>query len=351
MFFYIFLLIVVWIFSICYSFTTDKYNTFLFKSIVFVVLFVPSALRYNIGTDYKQYVDIYSLIEKNGFREIEYGYYLLNLFAIKTGLGVEFVFALMAFLTYYFFIKYVPRKSCYILIPFYLMILYIHSYNLMRQCLAISSALYAYLLFQNKNYFKTFIILLFGFMFHKGAIIYPIIFILIKIINISKIQSLSLFVVIFIMQVFTNQIIGFIGNIFQKNNLPYAFYFSSKLFGFKTVRGTGIGILLRFLCYFISLLCIDGNHKNSSMNRAGFLMLIFADVLVIGGLDIFSRLVYSFYIFWFPVLNNIIKSKNKYHNIIIMFIMAFFLMNLFILLSVSKENPPEVIPYRSILSK
>ena len=71
---------------------------------LFMVLFVPSVLRYDIGTDYASYVDSFNFSSE--YKQTEIVFYALILFLRNLQLPAHSLFVCSAFITYF------PCCSC-----------------------------------------------------------------------------------------------------------------------------------------------------------------------------------------------------------------------------------------------
>lgn len=58
--------------------TKEKNYKILFLILSFSFVFIPAALRYNIGVDYRTYVDIFEALKNSDLNHIEHGYKLIN---------------------------------------------------------------------------------------------------------------------------------------------------------------------------------------------------------------------------------------------------------------------------------
>ena len=75
---------------------------------LFVVLWVPLAIRYGIGRDYFSYIEIYKnvLLTRDG---IELGFYYLNYILAYFNFQYQYLFAVTSFITIYFCVKSFDR--------------------------------------------------------------------------------------------------------------------------------------------------------------------------------------------------------------------------------------------------
>src|SRR5690554_8221538 len=83
--------------------------------IAFLIVFLPAALRYEIGIDYFSYKIIFENI-RDGLdpfwqSKMEPGYYFLNWVVANLGLSFEWLVALVAFFITLFFFYWLPKKE------------------------------------------------------------------------------------------------------------------------------------------------------------------------------------------------------------------------------------------------
>src|SRR5690554_6268916 len=66
-----------------------KYGKFFLLSIAFLILYLPAAIRFNIGSDYLSYKDIFYTIASSSAVKYETGFVLLNKIVYFFGFGYE----------------------------------------------------------------------------------------------------------------------------------------------------------------------------------------------------------------------------------------------------------------------
>src|SRR5690625_1132800 len=86
----------------------------LFYIAAFLTVFIPAAIRYNIGTDYWSYIEIFYHIKNGKPTHVEFGYRYLNSFIASFSDNPELLVAFVSFITYFlFFISY-PIKGSWV---------------------------------------------------------------------------------------------------------------------------------------------------------------------------------------------------------------------------------------------
>jgi hypothetical protein len=317
------------------------------KTIVFMLLFIPAALRYGIGTDYFSYVRIFGL-SKYSFNDlhVEYSYYILNRFFAIRNYDVQWVFAIMAFLTLFFLFLATPRKTFFLILPFYFCLFYGESYNIVRQALVITIGYYAIQLYQQKKLIKSLAVLGFATFFHKSAFFYiPII--LFSFLRITKKCAVISFLLLLVFGFVADEFIESVFNQMNAYNIMYASYAYSR-FNAKVEVTTGIGLILRYIMYAIVLVGVSNEKTRETSNMfMFFLTLIFFDILG-STISIFGRVSRGFSIAWFPALQNLNVLHAKYRKIILIII---YLYGILILMDSLITGASEITPYRTIFSK
>src|SRR5690554_3177511 len=94
MIFYISQFILVSFFAYIHSYHKNERFSVTAKWICLLLLFIPSALRYNIGTDYVNYKSIFNVIQKTGQNRNEIAWVYLNKLIIALKLPFQYVIAI-----------------------------------------------------------------------------------------------------------------------------------------------------------------------------------------------------------------------------------------------------------------
>ena len=162
------------IFSTFFVYISDKGKGLLerktFRLIAFTIVFIPSAIRYKVGKDFGSYERIYESIEY--IKNIEPGFYYLNLILKSLDADPQWVFAITAFIFTTFLFKSLPKKGGWIVLFITLSLLYYLSFSGIRQATAIMISLYSvkYLLKGEYKYFILFNIL--ATTFHVSSMVF-----------------------------------------------------------------------------------------------------------------------------------------------------------------------------------
>src|SRR5690554_197099 len=265
--------------------------------IAFLIVFLPAALRYEIGIDYFSYKIIFENI-RDGLdpfwqSKMEPGYYFLNWVVANLGLSFEWLVALVAFfIALFFFIGY-PKKKAYLWHFLIIALFYFTSFNYLRSWLALSIAWFALgKYFNNGRVLPVSALLLFSALFHKAAILLlPFVLINNKffIFNQRVFTTLSL-VLIGMVFVFKAQVIGFLFNNAVSDLLGFSRYANSA-WNRPTELGSGMGVLVKIL-FLITPLFYIKRMRLSGHQKRFFIMFLAASaafLLLSSIVDIFNR--------------------------------------------------------------
>lgn len=163
-----YLVYLLFVIILSYKGERDKTSRF----ILFIIATLFMGLRLNVGKDYENYKEYYDY-ESYIF---EPGYNYLCLFAHEHHLGAQFVFFVMAFLTYLFIylflervneigIKYAPTSIMLYFLTFSIVC------NVMRECLVVSIYLYCYYFIKDRKLTYFLLLIALGTLFHYSILI------------------------------------------------------------------------------------------------------------------------------------------------------------------------------------
>lgn len=246
---YIFVLLEV--FLLFLSFQNYKNDEYLRKVTSYVLIFVLtfiSGLRYNVGRDFINYEQMYldpSNI-RNSFTEPVWSY--ISILLHNMGFSSVAWFCLTSFLINFFFISGIRKlsKNFYLSVAFYIAMphLFLESFNIVRQFVAMSIIFrFSYLFFQ-KKYWKFIIVILLASCFHKSAIlVIPLFFI-----SLIKIPNLFLILISLFCFVFRNKFLPLVIRIISNVSI-YAGYLN-KIESSESTSSLYAYVLL-LVCLFI----------------------------------------------------------------------------------------------------
>lgn len=352
------MLIYLFSFAISFFFIYQYYNTQKIKYYIlsFMPLFVLSAFRYGIGTDYfARYVPDYSIVAQGGVPyHLEYGFiFFEKILSFFVGNNPDSYWILF-FFTSLIFIAFVGmsiKRSNNIPLSLFLFLFggfYFGSMNIIRQYIAISIVLYFSKYIFQKSYIKFYFGLLLALCFHNMAFIYIILPLLAHLKLDNKKTTIVFFVSILLMFALPN-----ILEVILPLTPFYMYLGTDYLIGdFQTSLALlNIIILMMFmyvrrnqqrkLRYSIS--------KSVNIEDFYFNIQVIACLFYISGASIyiFDRIAIFFSLFQIlsipHYLNFLPENKKKKICILIMALYILVFIWLFVL-----NNTNEVVPYQSI---
>lgn len=163
------------------GFTRQQMVNFICVGSIFLILFMLSALRVNVGNDYAKYVEfMHRLYTAKYIADpgvpTEWGFNLLALIIYNLS-GFEnflLVFAIYAFATVYFFLKGIYEQSVEFPLSFFMFMMlgyYFQSFSTVRYYLALGIALYAMKYVIRGEWGRFILLILLGSGFHKSILV------------------------------------------------------------------------------------------------------------------------------------------------------------------------------------
>lgn len=174
-----------------------KINSKASNNLCFFVLFVFSAIRYDVGYDYMMYLDI--LRYEPDYDRFEFLEYLLQRFAAQTYIPIFFI--VNSFITVYF-AKWAIEKlsvnvSISLLAFFCLPLLYTHSLSIIRFWSGVSVLFYATTFIYEKKWIHFAVFYIISYFLH-GSMVVGILFIPLVLFEISRIANIILLIFSFV---------------------------------------------------------------------------------------------------------------------------------------------------------
>ncbi len=143
---------------------------------IFVILFLLSACRLNVGNDYARYVEFMHLVNCNAYVPTEIGFNLL----VKLVYGLSgyenflLVFAFYSFVTVLFFLLALYEQSDEFGLAFFLFMTlgyYFQTFSTVRYYLALAVALYSMKFVMRRQWGRFVVLVLLGSAFHKSLLV------------------------------------------------------------------------------------------------------------------------------------------------------------------------------------
>lgn len=324
--------------------TERQYKNLNLKFLVFFMIFILAALRFDVGWDYISY---YDFIEKNHkFYEAQ----ISRLEPFNQGLIItsqflnftQFFFIVTSFIIcqafYKTFRKYSSDFAVSTLLFLSLPIFFFNSLSIIRQFVAIAVVLYAIPYVITRKFFKFSIVLVIAVMFHKSAIIaLPIYFLYDK-----KIQF-YVYPILYVLGFFSSDLLYWLVELI----LPQYLKFLDKSIG----EGGDMVLLLFQVLGFILLFFVDRLKQNKKMNDFYFLLFfiglfIWSSLAEYGHAGFRGSLYYTvFSLLLIPNILAEIKQRNVLKGTTYVVCFCFFVLTLYLGKINPKKDPN--IPYKT----
>lgn len=259
---------------------------------VFLVLFLPAALRYGIGTDYFMYIDAIEEFRDTGECIMERSFEWICDLCSLLGDAPQYVIAFYAFFTCLASVLALKRSGFYISLPIYVLVIYPCSFNIMRQELAVALLMLAFAFYLSRCWKGVMACACVAVLAHSSAFVFlPILCAGRLMTHMRVIAFVAMFVVAAIALAFCNladfllSAVSFFGK--------YASYATQEQYMAAAQVDSGLGFWLRVLIMtflFIALsLCGRGGRSRIMAVFCGF-SIVFSMVGL--HLEIFRRFIY-----------------------------------------------------------
>lgn len=278
-----------------------RIDCWIFLCIAFLLVFIPSAIRYDIGTDYLNYLRILESGSYVEYRFKEPIFYFINLFIDSTGLGFQWLFFIFSFIFTFVAFKSYSRKNSWLLHFLFFSMLWFFSFNGIRQAIALSFCLLALFNYFERRYVWFFVLVVIASFFHQSALLVGLAGILAFIPLLFQFKAHIaplVFIAILAVGFFSINIILFYME--QTLNLlgmtKYASYFHNSKHFIPRDFGTGLGVLAKVM---FSIYVIFNTKSYLYHNKRYWLLiaLIFAyslGLVLANNIVIFGRMASTF---------------------------------------------------------
>lgn len=309
------ILILSILFSYYAEFSKTNQGRILSRILVFTTLFIPAAIRYNIGTDYENYTSSFYSLNNIDF---EYGFHLLNLIISYFELSPHWIFVTSSLLTYSLITFFIGRKNYAIIITFYTLLLYLWSYSIVRQAISISFIIVAVDKLTNGKSIEYFILIILASLFHYSSLLmFPVFFL--KYIYINRFIKVIIISILFISIFYNGLAINIITSELFAASL-YSDYLNTSYIK-ESDWGSGIGIIVS-LSLPIYCLFFDNISKSIISTFLANTNLIYLAAYILSlNIYIFNRLSSLFVFAPIMMLGYVLSSNNhKYKKEILYFL-------------------------------
>ena len=312
--------------------------------IFLILIILVAGLRYQIGTDYVAYREIYINLSFDNFKFLEPGYRCVNLFFKYIGFSYEvsvFIFAIIINVLFYRFIRVYSVSVPVSLLLYICLNYYFIGFNAVRQMLSIAIFLNGLSYIWKRQYFQFLIIVLLASMFHYSIIV-TVIYPLFKIKQKYVLLFAWIVSLVFIGIPIQNIIAKFISTSF-----PYAVYFSSSLFTDKSL----LSILKLIIPNLFAALAFyrfnvfDNDHEIFWLNVFLFSVLMSN---MVHGINVLIRFNYVFQIseiIFYPLFISKVLKRERF---LVMYAFLSYCL-FFYIATVLIQGAQGVVPYQSIL--
>lgn len=221
--------------------------------LVFLVLAVPSAIRYNVGTDLPRYEVAFYQIALGLDTRFELGYLFANHIVSFLGLSFEWFVALISLVTYAIYCKYYPDiKNAWIISFLYVSTLYLYGFSNIRSGLIyviMFLSIFRYITKKELGYYLLAVIV--SASLHKTALIYLIVPILLsngitKLLN-RKYFSEAVLVILTILLFNPSVLHGLMFNNPFVSMLGFDKYINHSVWGEAPKLGSGLGVVVKLI--------------------------------------------------------------------------------------------------------
>ena len=275
------------IFSVLFAYLSEYSKTKLSRLIsrlfLFMVLFIPSAIRYNIGTDYRSYIDDFYSLYGGDVNEV--GFQALIVFLRYFDLPAHSLFICSAFLVQ-FPLLFLSKKNYSWKIMLYILLLYLQSFSAVRNMISLSFVILLFdLLFQGKN-LTALVVYPISLLFHISSFIFLPFFFLNKL-QYNKIVFLVISLFVLCISYFDVVFVILNNNLFFETR--YAKYLFGK-FSSEPTFNTGYGMLLKIL-YTTVIFVYFVFYKNKNYSICYLFLFYLISLILATKVVIIARLV------------------------------------------------------------
>ncbi|RAU32251.1 EpsG family protein [Pantoea sp. RIT413] len=346
---YILVLLFSAVFAFCYQNSKSEFS-FFFLLIIFLILWVPAAVRYGVGTDYYRYIRMVESV-RLGYVATEYGYYIINFIVMYLNASPQWVMVITSFIILLFSFMAIKKENAFFAFYIFVCLFYLPSMSLIRQ--AIGVAIIAWGVTQYVDGKKTicFLTIIIASFFHVSMLLMlPVYLVSIMGIRVSLKLALPLLVCSFIL---SNEIINILNIPFIQQS-KYGFYLTSYFIE-KPELGSGVGVFIKtFLpaCYLFFAKRLQISYKKNNILSWLSLAAVGANLISIN-IHIFSRVADVFIFVSFmvgPYILSGFKSKvikQSFVLFVIILLTAFYIRTVQVSIN-NDEGGIGISPYQTI---
>jgi len=339
-----------------YEKAQSKIKQKLYYSIAFFIPFFFLAIRYDIGTDYQNYVEYFYRIANGEMILKEPGYLIVNYLIIGFDLDVQWLFVFFGFFFLYFSFNAFPKKGFALGVFLFLSVSYFYEgFSAIRQGLAIGILAYSMRFIGEGKLVKYLLFVFLASFFHVvTAVLWLLIYPLVKI-NFNK----AFLIIVILISFFLIKYTGFVDSLLQLavSIFPkYAWYLNSKFMQAAAV-GSGLGVLLKIFFVLMAIFFkekIVTKYKNSNV-AINIAVLYIIALLIHLKIQIFGRVEHAFvfaFILSIVYLVNTFQKESRILFIIPTAILFYIIFMKYIASgTLAVDNDVYINPYQTILER
>ncbi len=298
----------------------EGWQEWMWRTILLLVMLLPAALRYNIGTDYANYVNYFNAPD-GAIQRTEIGFLFLNQVVMAMEGSVQWMFALVALLTYLPLAFGLRRNRILPVVVLYMLTLYLSSFSAIRQMLDISWVLVALTRYLDDNRIgHAYFWIAAASFFHLSALI------VLPFVLIRKVHIPAWFLLLLMPAFYFIATHGFIDFLFSSDvflGTKYGGYANSQ-YDHKTEMGSGLGVLLRMLIPLAYMVYSGRLERKNDIVLYTVVAYVVSYMLSIQ-VHIFNRLVDTFS--FAPILAFGVMSKELKKRLALLILFALMLIN------------------------
>jgi len=327
--------------------------------ISFGLIFLFLALRYNYGSDYKSYLELFRNINRypgisifDSFWNAESGWILLNRICKPIGFfGMTAMLAILNCYIYYSFIKkYVPLKYYWLSIFLYIFnsTFFLTHSTAMRQSVAIGLFIFSLDYLYKKKALQYFLCVAAASLFHSSALMLIPVYLL-GVFNwkLNKKSGIILFSILLSLFIWGKLLLPYIINFISLYFIKFLFYDIAIT---ETKSGSGLGLLFQILLFSFTLYyALSQENENSLLFKIALIAFLFIPLtFVIFMIDRIQMYFLTVTIAVYPIIfSNIKVTLFKYGALFILMLYTLYDFSLFFQSPVWKDT---FSTYHTILS-
>lgn len=306
------------------------------NSFIFIILFLVSALRFDVGYDYISYYNVINYLDKNNYNRFG----IIDQLLINISRSIDFYqfyFIATSFFVIYLITvtlkKFSENYFFSILIFITIPIFYLLSFSIIRQFVAISIVFYSLRYIVKRNLLKYLLLIFVAFLFHISAIIATPIYFLYR----NKFSKKFAVLLLLLLSFFLSSVLVII---IQKYMPIYASYiYESARFG----KNLFYFFVLIYIFVLMNYKYIRNNNASFFFNTFTVGLCLYAMTIQLG--EVAPRASYYYLIFIIVLIPSILKFYKTKQIYFIMLFVTIILYSFNFYLFAKNEHKNPYVPY------